>query len=135
MVNLPYEGKGEGVRRFLQFLPVTTSTSGASTSVQLQVSKTPALTTTSTPKSMSSSLHATAPSFSPRAATQSVFTVHHFDHGHNLPTPGEVPSYEKVTSMRINPPVTSSFSGPSPIMSTMVTPPSTYQPVNSQRRS
>jgi len=83
---------------------------------------------------MSSSLHATAPSFSPRAVTQSVFTVRHFDHGHSPPTPGEVPSYENVTSMRINPPVTSSFSGPSPIMSTMVTPPSTYQPVNLQRQ-
>jgi len=65
LANLPSEGKGEGVRRFLQSLPVTTSTSKASTSAQLQVSQTPALTTTSTPKSMSSSLHATAPSLSP----------------------------------------------------------------------
>ena len=36
--------------------------------------------------------------------------------------------------MKINPPVTSSFSGPPPIMSTMVTLPSTYQPVNLQRQ-
>ena len=134
LANLPSEGKGEGVRRFLQSLPVTTSTSEVSTSVQLQVSQTPALTTTSTPKSTSSSLHATAPSFSPGAVTQSVFTVRHFDHGHSPPTPGEVPSYEKVTSVKINPPVTIFFSGPPPIMSTMVTPPSTYQPMNSQRQ-
>ena len=85
LASLPYEGKGEGVRRFPQSLPVTTSTGEASTSVQLQVSQTPALTTTSTPKSTSSSLHATAPSFSPVAVTQSVLTVRHFDHGHSLP--------------------------------------------------
>ena len=83
LANLPSEGKGEGVKRFLQSLPVTTSTSEASTSVQFQVSQTPAFTTTSTPKSTSSSLHATAPSFSPGAVTQSVFTVRHFDHGHS----------------------------------------------------
>ena len=111
LANLPSEVKGEGVERFLQSLPVTTSTSEASTSVQLQVAQTPALTTTSTPKSTLSSLHATAPSFSPGAVTQSVFTVRHFDHGHSPPTPGEVPSYENVTSVRINPPVTSFFSG------------------------
>ena len=80
------------MRRFLQSLPVTTSTSEASTSVQLQVSQTPPLATMSTPKSTSSSLHVTAPSFSPGAVTQSVFTVRHFDHGHSPPTPGEVPS-------------------------------------------
>ena len=130
---LPSEGKGEGVKRFLQSLPVTTSTSEASTSVQLQVSQTPALTITPTPKSTSNNLRVTAPSFSPGAVTQSVFTVRHFDHGHSPSTPGEVPN-ENVTSERINPPVTSSFSGPPPIMSTMVTPPSTYQPVNSQRQ-
>ena len=96
LANLPSEGKGEGVKRFLQSLPVTTSTSEASTSVQLQVSQTPPFTTTSTPKSTSSSLHATAPSFSPGAVTQSVFTVRHFDHGHSPPIPGEVPSYENV---------------------------------------
>ena len=97
------------MERFLQSLPVTTSTSEASTSVQLQVPQTLALTTTYTPKSTSSSLHATAPSFSPGAVTQSVFTIRHFDHGHSPPTPGEVPSYENVTSVRINPPVTSFF--------------------------
>ena len=101
LANLPSEGKGEGVRRFLQSLPVTTSTSEASTSVKLQVSHTPALTITSSPKSTSSSLHATAPSFSPGAATQSVFTVRHFDHGQSPPTPGEVPSYENVTSVKL----------------------------------
>ena len=69
------------VERFLQSLPVTTSTSEASTSVQLQAPQTLALTTTSTPKSMSSSLLATALSFSPGAVTQSVFTVRHFDYG------------------------------------------------------
>ena len=134
LANFPVEGKGEGVRRFLQSLPVTASNSEASTSVQLQVSQTPALTTTSTPKSMSSSLHATAPLFSPGAVTQSVFTVLHFDHGHSPPTPGEVPSYENVTSVKTNPPVTSFFSGPPPIVSSMVTPPYTYQPLNSQRQ-
>ena len=133
LANLLPEGKGKGVKRLLQSLPVTTSTSEASTSVQLQVSQTPALTITSTHKSTSNNLRATAPSFSPGAVTQSVFTVRHFDHGHSPPTPGEVPS-ENVTSDRINPPVTSSFSGPPPIMSTMVTLASTYQPVNSQRQ-
>ena len=43
-------------------------------------------------------------------------------------------SYENVTPVRINAPVTSFVSGSPPIMSTMVTPPSTYQPVNSQRQ-
>ena len=116
LANLPSKGKGEGVKRFLQSLPVTTNTGEASTSVQLQVSQTPTLTITSTPKSTSSSLHATAPSFSPGAVTQSVSTVHHFDHGHSPPTQAEVPSYENVTSVRINPPITSSFCGPPPIM-------------------
>ena len=96
LANLPSEGKGEGVRRFLQSLPVPTGTNEASTSVQLQVFQTPAFTATSTPKSRSGSLHATAPSFSPGAVTQSVFAVRHFDHGHSPPTPGEVPSYENV---------------------------------------
>ena len=74
LANLPFKGKGEGVRRFLQSLPVTTSISETSTSVQLQVSQTPALTTMPT----SSSLHVTAPSFSPGAVTQSVFPVRPF---------------------------------------------------------
>ena len=50
LANLPSEG--EGVKRFLLSLPVTNSTSEASTSVQLEVSQTPALTTTSTPNTV-----------------------------------------------------------------------------------
>ena len=73
-------------------------------------------------KSTLSSLHATAPSFSPGAVTQSVFTVRHFDHGHSPPTPGELPSYENETPVKISPPIASFFSGPPPITSTMVTP-------------
>ena len=78
LANLPSESKGERVKRFLQSLPVTSSNSVASTSVQLQVSSAPVLTTTSTPKSTTCSLWASAPSFSPGAVTQSVFTIRYF---------------------------------------------------------
>lgn len=132
LANLPSESKGEGVKRFLQSLPVSTSTSLANTSAQFQVPLAPVLTTTSTPKSTTYSLRASAPSFSPGAVTQSVFTVRHLEHGHGLPTRGEVPSSQSVTPTRVDPPVTNPFSGPSPIMSTVITPPSTYQPVHPQ---
>ena len=132
LANLPSESKGEGVQRFLQSLPVSTSTSLANTSAQFQVPLVPVLTTTSTPKSTTYSLRSSAPSFSPGAVTQSVFTVRHFKHGHGLPTRGEVPSSQTVTPTRVDPPVTNPFSGPSPIMSTVITPPSTYQPVHPQ---
>ena len=132
LANLPSERKGEGVQRFLQSLPVSTSTSVANTSAQFQVPLAPVLTTTSTPKSTTYSVRSSAPSFSPGAVTQSVFTVRHFEHGHGLPTQGEVPSSQTVTPTRVDPPVTNPFSGPSPIMSTVIIPPSTYQPVHPQ---
>ena len=132
LANLPSESKSEGVKRFLQSLPVTSSNSVASTSVRLQVSSAPVLTTTSTPKSTTCSLRASAPSFSAGAVTQSVFTVRHFEHGLGLPTRGEAPSSQAVTPTRIDPAVTNPFSGPSPIMSTVITPPSSYQSVHPQ---
>ena len=122
--NLPSESKEEGVKRFLQSLPVTTIISVANTSVQFQTSLVPVLTTTFTPNSTTFSLQATAPSFSLGAVTQSVFTVRHFEHGHGLPTLGEVPSSQAVTPTRIDPPITNHVSGPSPIMSAVITPPS-----------
>ena len=50
LVNLPSESKGEGVKRFLQSLTVTTHANETNTSVQSQVhvSQTPVLTTSST---------------------------------------------------------------------------------------
>ena len=86
LATLPSESEAEGVKKFLQSLPVPASTSVAYTQVQSQVSLAPALTTTSTPKSTMSSFRASAPSFSPAAVTQSVFTVRHFEPGHGLPT-------------------------------------------------
>ena len=99
------------MKRFLQSLPVSTSTSVAYTSAQSQVSLAPALTTTSTPKSPTCSLRVAAPSLSPAAVTQSVFTVRHFEHGLGLPTQGEVLSSQTVTPTRIDPPVTIPFNG------------------------
>ena len=121
LAYIPSESKGEGVERFLQSLPVSTSTSLTNTSVQSQVPLAPVLTTTSTPKCTTQSLRASAPSFSP-SAVKSVFTVRHFEHGHGLPTRGEVPSFQTVSPTRVDPPVTNPFSGPSPIMSTWTTP-------------
>ena len=74
------------------------------------------------------------PSFFPGAVTQSVITGRHFDQEHSDPTAGEVSSYENVTRVKINLPVITFFSGPPQIMSTIVKPPSTYQPVNLQRQ-
>ena len=81
LVSLPSESKGEEVKRFLQSLTVTTHANETDTSVQsqVQVAQTPVLTTTSTPKTTTCGLQASAPSFSPRAITQSVFTVRHFE--------------------------------------------------------
>jgi len=75
LASLPSESKGDGVKRFLQSLPVSTSTSVAYTSAQSQVSLAPALTTTSTPKSPTCSLRVAAPSFSPAAVTQYLLFV------------------------------------------------------------
>ena len=122
------------MERFLQSLPVSTSTSLVSTSVQFRVPLAPVLTTTYTPKSTTYGLRASAPSFSPGAVTQSEFTVRHFEHGHGLPTRGEVPTSQTVTPTRVDPPVTNPVSGPSPIMSTVITPPSTYQPLHPQNQ-
>ena len=129
---IPSESKGEGVERFLQSLPVSTSTSLANASVQFQVPLAPVLSTTSTPKCTTHSLRASASSFSPSAVTKSVFTVRHFEHGHGLSTQGEVPSSQTVTPTRVDPPITNPFSGPSPIMSTWTIPPPAYQPVHPQ---
>ena len=107
----------------------------AYTSAQSQVSLAPALTTTSTPKSPTCSLRVAAPSFSPAAVTQSVFTVPHFEHGIGLPTQGEVLSSLTVTSTRIDPPGTIPFNGPSPIMSAVITSPSSYQSAHVQSQT
>ena len=135
LASLPSESKGDGVKRFLQSLPVSTSTSVAYSSAQSQVSLAPALTTTSTPKSPTCSLRVAAPSFSPAAVTQSVFTVRHFEHGLGLPTQGEVLSSQTVTPTRIDPPVTIPFNGPSPIMSAVITSPSSYQSAHFQSQT
>ena len=135
LASLPFESKGNGMKRFLQSLPVSTSTSVAYTSVQSQVSPAPALTTKSTPKSTTCSLQASTPSFSPAAVTRSVFTVRHFEHGHGLPTQGEVLSSQTVTPVRIDPPVTTPFSGPSPIMSAVITSPSSYRSAHFQSQT
>ena len=133
LAALPSYSKGEGVKRFLQSLPVPTSANVASTSVQshTQVSLATVLTT-STPKSTTCSLRATAPSFSPAAVTNSVFTVRHFEHSHSLPTQEEVPSSQTVTPTRGDPPVAIPFSSPSPTMSAVVASPSSYQSVHPQ---
>lgn len=133
--TLPFESKGEGVKRFLQSLPVPAGTSVAYMSVQSQVSLAPALTTTSTPKSTMCGLRASAPSFSLAAVTQSVFTVCHFEHGHALPTRGEVPSSQTVTPTISDPSVTIPFNGPSPIMSSVITSTSSYQCVHPQAQA
>ena len=126
LASLPSESKGDGV---------STSTGVAYTSAQSQVSLAPALTTTSTPKSPTCSLRVAAPSFSPAAVTQSVFTVRHFEHGLGLPTQGEVLSSQTVTTTRIDPPVTIPFNGPSPIMSAVITSPSSYQSAHFQSQT
>ena len=123
------------MKRFLQSLPVPASTSVAYTQVQSQVSLAPVLTTTSTPKSAMSSLRASAPSFSSAAVIQSIFTVHHFEPGHGLPTRGEVPSSQTVTPTITDPPVTIPFNGPSPILPAVITSPSSYQSVHSQNQA
>ena len=72
LVNIPCESKGEGVKRFLKSLPVSTRTSETNTSVQSQVhvSQTPVFTTSSTPKTttITCSLRA-SPSFCPGTVT------------------------------------------------------------------
>ena len=90
LVSLPSESKGEGVKRFLQSLTVTTRANETNTSVQSQVhvSQAPVLTTTFTPKTTTCrlrALRASAPSFLPGAVTQSVFTVRHFEPELGLP--------------------------------------------------
>ena len=91
------------MKRFLQSLPVTISTSVANTSVQSQVSVAPVLTTTSTPirPRHNYSLRASAPSFSSGAATQSVFTVCHFEHGLGLSSQIKAPSSPAVTPQEL----------------------------------
>ena len=80
-------------------------------------------------------LRASAPSFSPAAVTQSVFTVCHFEHGHGLRTRGEVPSSQTVSPTITDPPVTIPFNGPSPITSAVITSTSSYQSVHPQSQA
>ena len=63
LAYIPFESKGEQVRQYLQSLPVTASTSVGNTAVHPQASQAPVLTTTSTPKSSTCGLQASAPSF------------------------------------------------------------------------
>ena len=119
LVNLPSESKGEGVKRFLQSLTVTTCANETNTSVQSQVhvSQTPVLTTTFTPKTTTCGLRASGPSFLPGAVTQSVFTVRHFEPELALPIQTEAACTQAFSSPKTDPVVTNSISGPSPITS------------------
>ncbi|CAH3034322.1 unnamed protein product, partial [Porites lobata] len=132
--NLPSDSKGEGVKRFLQSLTVTTRANETNTSVQskVHVSKTPVLTTTSTPKSTTCGSQASAPSFLPGAVTQSVFTVRHFEPELGLPIQTEAACTQVFSSAKTDPVVTNSISGPSPITTTVMNSPSSYQFVHPQ---
>ena len=134
LVNLPSESKGEGVKRFLQSLTVTTCANETNTSVQSQVhvSQTPVLTTTFTPKTTTCGLRASAPSFLPGSVTQSVFSVRHFEPELPLPIQTEAACTQAFSSAKTYPVVANSISGPSPIMSTVMNSPSSYQFVHPQ---
>ena len=90
------------------------------------------MTTTSTPKTTTCGLRASAPSFSPGAVTQSVFTVRHFEPELGLPIQTEEACTQDFSSAKIDPVVTNSISGPSQIMSTVMNSPSSYQFVHPQ---
>ena len=106
------------MRRFLQSLTVTIRANETNTSVQSQVhvSQIPVLTIKSTPK-ITCGLQASAPSFSPGAVTQTVFTVRHFEPELGLPIQTEAACTQAFLSAKTDPVVTNSISGPSPIMS------------------
>ena len=79
LAHIPSGSKGEQVRhvQYLQSLPVTTSTSVGNTAVHPQASQAPVLTTTSTPRSTTCVLRASAPSFPTGAVTQTVYAGHY----------------------------------------------------------
>ena len=122
------------MKRFLQSLTVTTHANETDTSVQsqVQVAQTPVLTTTSTPKTTTCGLRVSAPSISPGAVTQSVFTVCHFEPQLGLPIQTEAPCAQAFFSAKTDPVVTNFISGQSPIRSTVMNSPSSYQFVHPQ---
>ena len=128
LAHIPSESKGEQVRQYLQSLPVTASTSVGNTAVHPQASQAPVLTTTSTPKSTTCGLRASAPSFPTRAVTQTVYAGHYLEHELSYPTQRELPSSETMSPARNESVTTRPFTGPSPIMSAVTTP--VYQSVH-----
>ena len=129
--DLPHifsESKGEQVRQYLQSLPVTTSTSVGNTAVHPQASQAPVLTTTSTPKSTTCGLRASAPSFPTGAVTQTVYAGHYLEHELSYPTQRELPNSETMSPARNDSVTTRPFTGPSVIMSAVTTP--VYQSVH-----
>ena len=122
------------MKRFLQSLSVTTRTSETNTSVQSQVhvSPTPVLTTSSTRKTTTCSLRASSPSFSPGTVAQSVITARHFDPELGLPIQTEAANTPAFTPAETDPVETNPNSGPTPIVSTVMKSPSSYQFVHTQ---
>ena len=121
LAQIPTESKGGRVR---QYLPVTADTSVGNTAVYLQASQAPVLTTTSTPKSTTCSLQASAPSFPPGAVTQTVYAGHFLEHGLSYP------NSQTISPARNDSVITRPFIGPSPILSAVTTP--VYQTVHSR---
>ena len=80
LAHIPTESKDKQVRQYLQSLPVTTSTSVGNIAFHPQASQAPVLTTTSTPKSTTCGLRASAPSFPTGAVTQIVYAGHYLEH-------------------------------------------------------
>ena len=73
------------MRQYLESQAVTTATSVDNTVIPPEASQAPVLTTTSTPKSTTCSLLASAPSFPPGVVTQTVYAGHCFENGLSYP--------------------------------------------------
>ena len=122
LAQIPSESKGERVRQYLESLAVTTATSVDNTVIPPEASQAPVLTTTSTPKSTTCSLRASAPSFPPGVITQTVYAGHCFENGLSYPPQRELPNSQTISPARNVSVNTRPFVGPSPIMSAVTTP-------------
>lgn len=122
LAQIPTESKGERVRQYLESQAVTIATSVDNTVIPPEASQAPVLTTTSTPKSTTCSLRASAPSFPPGVVTQTVYAGHCFENGLSYPPQRELLNSQTISPARNVSVNTRPFVGPSPIMSAVTTP-------------